>query len=103
MKSAAAKKCRVGAKEAIDCLMLDTIPWKKARVTPVLFHKTKRRRDSDNAIAMLKPIYDGIVDAGVVQDDTPEYMERAEPSFEIDKESPHVLLLVEIIAAIGRE
>ncbi len=103
MKAAATRKCRGGAKEAVDCLALDTIPWEKVRVTSVLFHKTKRRRDSDNASAMLKPIYDGIVDAGVVQDDTPEYMEKVEPSFEFDKDTPHVLLLVERIAAIKRD
>jgi crossover junction endodeoxyribonuclease RusA len=34
-----------------------------------------RRRDSDNFVAhVLKPIKDGIVDAGVIPDDTDEYV-----------------------------
>lgn len=37
----------------------------------------KRRRDEDNMFATLKPLADGLVDAGIVPDDTPEYMLKA--------------------------
>ncbi|ORI13451.1 hypothetical protein [Rhodococcus sp. 1168] len=41
--------------------------------------KTTRRRDTDNLTATAKPIYDGLVDFGLVPDDTPEYMAKLEP------------------------
>ncbi len=34
----------------------------------------KRRRDSDNLVATQKPAVDGLVDAGVIPDDTPEHL-----------------------------
>lgn len=41
-----------------------------------------RHRDRDNLVATLKPIHDGLVDAGVVPDDTPDFVESPWP--EID-------------------
>lgn len=41
--------------------------------------RTNQRRDSDNLVAALKPLADGLVDAHVVADDTPRYMERRFP------------------------
>jgi crossover junction endodeoxyribonuclease RusA len=38
-----------------------------------------RRRDVINLAAALKPLEDGIVDAGVVPDDTPEFIEPTLP------------------------
>jgi crossover junction endodeoxyribonuclease RusA len=35
--------------------------------------KDRRRRDPFNLVPTLKPIEDGIVDAGVIPDDTPDY------------------------------
>lgn len=40
----------------------------------------KRRRDSDNAVTTLKACCDGIVDAGVVPDDTPDLMGKTMPT-----------------------
>ncbi len=37
------------------------------------------RRDSDNLVATLKPLCDGIVDAGIVPDDTPVHMTKVMP------------------------
>ena len=39
----------------------------------------KRRRDPSNLIATQKPILDGLVDAGLVPDDTPEYVNELMP------------------------
>jgi crossover junction endodeoxyribonuclease RusA len=39
----------------------------------------QRRRDPDNLVAALKPAVDGLVDAGVVPDDTYEYVRRDMP------------------------
>lgn len=38
-----------------------------------------RRRDPHNLVATLKPVEDGIVDAGVVPDDTPEFVPPTTP------------------------
>ena len=97
MKAAATKKYRKLVKESIDSLLLNTIPWKGVNVSSVFYYNTKRRRDSDNAMGMIKSAYDGIVDAGVVLDDTPSEMTRNEPVFEIDKKFPRVKLTLKQI------
>lgn len=38
-----------------------------------------RRRDSDNIYPTFKAMCDGLVDAGVVDDDTPAYMDKRAP------------------------
>lgn len=38
-----------------------------------------RRRDADNLMPTLKVCCDGLVDAGVVPDDTPSYMDKVMP------------------------
>lgn len=41
--------------------------------------RDRRRRDPMNLVATLKPVEDGIVDAGVIPDDTPQYSEPTVP------------------------
>lgn len=53
---------------------------------------TKRRRDEDNIFATLKPLADGLVDAGVVPDDTPDLMSKSVAFGPVSK--PARLLLV---------
>ena len=53
-----------------------------------------RRRDRDNLVATLKPCMDGLVDAGVIPDDTPEYLTwtvHIDPPNRLD---PHLYLVV---------
>lgn len=40
---------------------------------------TRHRRDSDNPMPMLKALCDGLVDAGVIVDDTPGYVLKEMP------------------------
>jgi Holliday junction resolvase RusA-like endonuclease len=47
----------------------DDYPLKAAIVEATFFVKVRRRRDPDNLIASLKPLLDGLVDAGVLVDD----------------------------------
>lgn len=57
--------------------------------TTVTLHyvpRTNRRRDQDNLVPTLKPICDGLVDAGIVPDDTPEFMTKHMPV--IDPKDP---------------
>lgn len=49
--------------------------------------RDKRRRDPLNLVAMLKPIEDGLVDAKVIPDDNPEYLEPLMPK--IDAPNTH--------------
>ena len=41
--------------------------------------RDNRRRDTDNLIATAKPLYDGLVDYGLVPDDIPKWMSKPEP------------------------
>lgn len=56
-----------------------------------------RRRDTDNLVATLKPICDGLVDYGLVKDDTPEFMGKVEPVIWLRREyeQPRLVLVVE--------
>lgn len=52
--------------------------------TPVIVELTwhvpdKRRRDADNLVPTLKALCDGLVDAGIVPDDTPDLMDKRMP------------------------
>jgi crossover junction endodeoxyribonuclease RusA len=91
-KASAAKKQRRMAYEAVMEAQIDSAPWGKVSVSSEFFCKTNRRRDTDNAMASLKAVYDGIVDSGLVEDDTPEYMRREEPKFNVDKVHPRLVL-----------
>lgn len=51
----------------------------RCRVELYWFVTDRRRRDEDNPVPTLKALCDGIVDAGVVPDDTPEYMKKMMP------------------------
>lgn len=93
-KATAARKYRAEAKAAAEAADLKTIPWALASVAASLFYPCQRRRDQDNAMAMLKPAYDGLVDAGLITDDDYIHLKRESPTFSIDKDNPRVELLV---------
>lgn len=48
----------------------------RCSVELVWFVTDKRRRDADNPVLTLKALCDGLVDAEIVPDDTPEYMTK---------------------------
>jgi crossover junction endodeoxyribonuclease RusA len=43
--------------------------WEEAACQVLWFAKTERRRDRDNCLATLKPVFDGLVDGGLLKDD----------------------------------
>lgn len=51
----------------------------RVRVTLNYQPLDRRRRDEDNLVATLKPLCDGLVDVGVVPDDTPDHMVKDMP------------------------
>lgn len=57
--------------------------------------RDKRRRDPLNLVATLKPIEDGIVDAGVIPDDTPTYLTPVMPVIhEPNSKSPRIYFVI---------
>jgi crossover junction endodeoxyribonuclease RusA len=55
----------------------------------------KGRRDADNLVPNLKALCDGLVDAGIVPDDTPEWMTKLMPTIGLpDRASLHRFVLV---------
>jgi crossover junction endodeoxyribonuclease RusA len=56
--------------------------------------RDRRRRDLDNLIPTLKPAIDGLVDAGVVPDDTPEYVRWTVHIDAPDRDDPHLYVVV---------
>ena len=91
---AARKKQKELTIDAIEQFALEGLPWEKVEVLVTQYHKVKRRRDTDNTIGSLKSMYDGIVLAGIVEDDTPEFMKRAEPVFAVDKTEPRTQITI---------
>jgi crossover junction endodeoxyribonuclease RusA len=58
-------------------------PCQRVRVTLIYTPKDKRRRDPLNLVATLKLVEDGLVDAGVIPDDTPDYLESQMPLIDL--------------------
>lgn len=56
---------------------------RRIRVTLIYTPKDRRRRDPLNLVATLKLIEDGLVDAGIVPDDTPDYLESQMPLIDL--------------------
>lgn len=76
------------------------LPKNQARISVGLTWVVKdaRRRDVDNIVPTLKALCDGIVDAGVVPDDTPEFMVKTMPEIRLDRTvQPHLELIVEVL------
>jgi Holliday junction resolvase RusA-like endonuclease len=48
---------------------------------------TKHRRDVDNLVPTLKALCDGLVDADIVPDDTPEFMSKTMPTIRYEPAS----------------
>lgn len=93
-KVAATKKQRRITREQVELEGVETLPWGKCLVHAEFYYKTNRGRDIDNAIGSLKAVYDGLVDAGVVKDDTPDMMVRDMPRLNVDKKHPRVEITV---------
>ena len=53
------------AEQEFACLF----PWAGAMVQATFYFKDARRRDKDNLLASIKAAFDGLQDAGVIQDD----------------------------------
>lgn len=60
------------------------LPLPPSTVTVVLPVRDRRRRDPHNYFATVKPVIDGLVDAGLWPDDTPEWVTTTEPALQVN-------------------
>lgn len=88
VRAVMSKRYKGQAREAAESYR--GIHWKKAEVFADFYHKTKRRRDDVNHMAMLKAAYDGIIQAGILPDDDSEHLRTTGAEFHIDKTNPRV-------------
>lgn len=74
------------------CIRVQGYPfrWESARIEVRPYYGDRRRHDSDNLLASLKPSIDGLVDAGMLADDNcvtytlhPAAVDRERPRVEI--------------------
>tara|TARA_R110002012_G_scaffold270143_1_gene454516 strand:+ start:25 stop:432 length:408 start_codon:yes stop_codon:yes gene_type:complete len=62
-----------------------TLPLKKVNADVTFIFKEQRRRDLDNWIGRLKGYWDGIVKAGIIEDDNIDIVTSISVKFEVDK------------------
>lgn len=89
------RKVRAAAEKAArDIPFLD-----KIRVGMTWVVRTQHRRDADNTVMTLKALCDGLVDADIVPDDTPDLMVKTMPEIRYaPNETPRIELWIEEIA-----
>lgn len=66
--------------------------WETALAHATFYFKTNRRRDEDGAAASLKAYWDGIADAGIVQNDSG--LRHQPVLFAVDPKAPRVELRI---------
>ena len=94
------KKQRATKKYRADAYLMtlaaggQNLKWTKAIAQATFYWSNKARRDVRNAEAMLKPAYDGIVDAGLIVDDNYEVLTHYPTAFFVDEKRPRVEIMV---------
>lgn len=92
-KSRGVRACRKAACLAAMAALHGKRPaWAKASVTVQAYFPTAHFPDPDNLIARLKATFDGIADAGVVENDKGLWTER--PEIAKDKDNPRIVLTI---------
>ena len=69
-------------------------PLDRAAITLTYYPRDKRRRDRTNLVATYKACVDGCVDAGVIRDDTPEYLDELMPIIAAPDGDPRLTLTI---------
>jgi len=67
--------------------------WPTANAQATFYFRDRRRRDRDNLLASLKSAFDGLTDAGVIDDDSG--LTHLPVIVEYDKANPRVEITVE--------
>jgi hypothetical protein len=77
----------------VRCYLQDIPHLKRIRISAVIYRKRLGVADEDNDRARLKPVIDGIVAAGVVPNDTRQYVEHG-PMTEV-RGAPALVVIIE--------
>jgi len=84
---------------ALLARVLHIPPCESVHVTLHYVPRDGRRRDPEGLVATQKPCIDALVDAGIVVDDSPEYVTWSPPVIDLpDRNEPHLYLVVERVA-----
>ena len=68
--------------------------WMRATAKVTFFWKDRRDRDMDNAMASLKSAWDGIKEAGLIEDDCARVLTHEPAEFRVDGDDPRVEIRV---------
>lgn len=77
--------------------------WENAKATVRYFTRTKHRMDPDNAISILKAVFDGLADAGIVANDRGLWPVLAPDWHQVDKNNPRVEIEVAECVMVPKE
>lgn len=72
--------------------------WERAESQDVFYFPDKRRRDTRNMEASLKPYFDGIVDAELLRDDNADVLRHLPSVFYFGNDNPRVEITVRMLA-----
>lgn len=67
--------------------------YKRVKVE-ILWIEINRQRDKDNIAAAVKFILDGLVDAGIIEEDGWSQIESITNSYDVDKKNPRVIVKI---------
>jgi crossover junction endodeoxyribonuclease RusA len=99
-QAARVAKVRGFVREAVAWSTYTDHPWPidadHVDVTLTYYPRDRRRRDADNLVPTLKACADGLVDAGVTRDDTPDLMRKHMPVIAAPDGDPRLVLTVEV-------
>ena len=76
-------------------------PCERIRVELHYQPRVRRGRDNENLVATAKPLIDGLTDAGVIPDDTDEYVERTMPTIHPTSDTGRMWLVVTVLVQAG--
>jgi crossover junction endodeoxyribonuclease RusA len=94
VKARAVKRYRQAAHiVTVGELAGDRPKWKEATAQVRWYTKTKRRPDADNALSSMKPVWDSMQDAGLLDND--RGLTHKPIVFAVDKQNPRVVITVE--------
>jgi len=85
----------VGRDAAFAAVGIETSTATRFAIGLTYVPRDRRRRDPDNLVVpLLKALIDGVVDSGLVPDDTPQYVEREFPVIAEPDGDPRLELII---------
>ena len=92
------RDCYLEARNQVTLAVLQPQSWLASPVlaTTTFYVDSKRRYDLDNLNASLKPLWDGVVDAGILVDDSSEHLRHGESKVVVGSERKVEVRLEEV-------